>query len=245
MMAKGSLTNWRAARKVREWQKAEQERVAKLIADARAARKQEKLQKQAELEVAEGVFVHLSDAVVEPTPEWLAKGESKQFSISEPGQTARSVKATRRVFTTPVVRLHRSGGMTEDQTRACLWYREMYEISGMGGRYSSGRLGPEMSLGSSSAAKFGGAGGHIPMTEHEAYARQMFRMARSRISPAQLPIFDEFVIDEMPVIKLKTLHKCRASKIRELVCEAAQAVAGLCDEMDFDLRGIGREIERP
>ena len=98
--------NWRRDRKVKDWQKAEDDRVERLIAEARADRSKDRMLKQAEMELAEGVIVNIADLVIEPTKEWLEKGESRMFSASVPGQTTRTLKATRRVFTPPVVRLY-------------------------------------------------------------------------------------------------------------------------------------------
>ena len=70
----------------RSQQEAERQRVSAIIERDRIDRIREQDRAAAEIEVAEGVFVNLSDSVTEPTPEWISKGDVRTFVPKQIGR---------------------------------------------------------------------------------------------------------------------------------------------------------------
>lgn len=220
--------------------KQEAERVAALIERDKADRIRERDRRLAELEVSHGNLINLSDTVIEPTPEWLEKGDVRPYTPKQIDNTVRTTKTVRRVITPIVARMHVAGKLNDDHLRSCLWYRKMHDEACLDGRYSSSRYMAGADFGSSSRSIHGGAGGHIPMTLHEAYARQMFRAARSRLPAKYVRFFDAIVLDDVAIIRASRFARCRNSSAAPLFRDLAERLAKFCDEMDVDLLGIER-----
>lgn len=217
---------------------AETARVAGIIARDKQDRVRELDRKQADMEMAKGVFVNLSDAVIEPTPEWLAMGETKTYFPRQLDETTRVVKTVRRVVTPIVARLYRADKISEDQLRACLWYRQTHEKAGLLGRYSGSRYEDN---GGASCGSIAISGGHIPMTLDEAYAREQFREARNVMDSHFLRMFDAVVIDDIPMIRAARLARCANDRIYKHFRMITNQLVVFCEANDVDLVGIGRD----
>lgn len=219
--------------KIVRMQREERCRVDAIIARDKADAARERMREEAALEVSEGVFVHLDDTVVEPTPEWLEHGETERFTPKAPDGTVRSVSTVRRVKTPIVDRLHRRGLITDDQHLACLWYSEQWEAARLDGRYKSNHLSLTGNTGG------GGAGmSQAPMaaTAHEAEARAMIRAARSAMTAMYLRFFDAVVIDNTPTARLHHLAKCLPRKTNRRFRDVAQQLYEFIDKNGIEVR---------
>lgn len=205
----------------------EEDRVAALIKRDKSDRSRDRDRKIADKEVAEGKFGNLSDTVVEPTPEWLEKGDVATFVPKQPKGTTKVIRTVKRVKAAMVMRLFFQGKITEDQMRACMWYRDQYEIAGLMGRVKSNHLSLTGNTGG------GGGMGQAPMALHarEAEARELFRAARDAITPFYLKFFDSIVIHDIPPSRAARFARCRNdrafARFRDTAQEMANHVEGL------------------
>ena len=219
---------------------AERQRVAAIIARDQRDRAREQDRKLAEIEVRGGVFVNLASTVIEPTPEWLIKGEVRSFTPKQPDDTVRVIKSVRRVLTPIVGRMWKAGKLSDEHLKSCLWYRQMHEKAGMEGRYSGSRYGDACALNVAKLTRFSGASGHIPMTIDEAYARQMSRLARTAINPSVLRFFDAIVLEDVPLRRAARFVRCRAGGAKEKFRKAVMDLTFFCENEKVDLLGIER-----
>lgn len=198
----------------------ERDRVRDLIKRDKADRAREASRQLAEIEVARGLYVNLSESVAEPTPEWLAQGDHRPFTPRQPDDTVRVIKTVRRVITPVVARMHVAGRLGDDHFAACMWYRERHESAGLEGRYKTNHL--------SLAGNVGGSGGmgQAPIAQHawEAQARFEFRGARAAIEPFYLKFFEAVVLHDIPARRAARFARCHHSKVRRRLSDCAEAV---------------------
>lgn len=213
----------------------EEDRVAALIKRDKKYRVRERDRQAAELEVAEGKFVNLGDAVVEPTPEWLEKGDTRTFIPKQPKDTTKIAKSVRRVVTPMVMRMLQDGRLTEDQATACVWYRAQYEAAGLSGRVKTAHI----SLTGNTGA--GGGMGQAPMALHarEAEAREAFRAARAAITPFYLKFFDSVVIHDIPVSRAARFARCRNDRAPKRFKDTAQELLEYCERAKVIVPELG------
>ena len=217
-----------------ERQQDEQTRVDAMIERDKAERVREMERRRAEIEVRDGVFVNLADTVVEPTPEWIRKGDVRSYTPRQPDDTVRVVRTVRRVLTPVVARMWESGRLGDDQYRACLWYRDRFEAAGLEGRWSSSRYDPTSGGGSG-----GSAGAPIARHEYEARARAEYRAARSAITGFYLRFFEAIVLHDIPISRSWTFSRSPKHKAPARFRSAAQELAEFCRGIDVDLAEIG------
>ena len=194
-----------------DWSQAkrsEAERISRLIKDDGNYRSAEQDRKRAEVEVRSGVFVNLADTVIPPTPEWLAKGETRSFTPKQPDDTVRVIKTVRRVINPIVRRMYEAGKLSDDHYAACMIYRDDWEAAGVEGRFKTSNF--------SLAGNVGGGGGMAqhPMAQHEfeVEARRLFREARAAITPFYLRFLDKVVLDDVPLSRAWRFAKCPRDK---------------------------------
>lgn len=203
---------------------AERARVQALIKRDQAYRHREDERKAAELEVAKGLTVNIGEAVDEPTPEWLAKGDYRTFTPRLEDGTVRTVKAYRRISTPVVVRLWKDGRITDDQLKACVFFRDRYEQAGVTGRFKTSYI--------SLTGNVGGSGGmaQSPMALHEreAEARMEYRAACEAITPAMLPFFQAVTLHDMPLSRAVRLARCRNDQALARFRTVAQELVDHC-----------------
>lgn len=219
---------------------AEKRRVKSLIEDHKRSIAMEANRQSAEIEVRDGVFVNLDDTVMGPTPEWLLNVPSQSFIPRQPDGTVRKVSTVRSVQTPIIIRMLRSGKISDEHAYACIWYREVHAKAGLEGRYSTNQFGPQIGFGASSAKRVGGAGGHIPMTEDEAYAREMYRAARNSISSHNIKYFESVVIQDIPLHRASRFARCRYGRFIDTFRKSVIQLAAFCEAQKVDMRGIGR-----
>lgn len=222
-----------ALSKIQRAKRDEERRVTAMIERDRGEAARERMRKDATLEVSEGNFVHLDDTVVEPTPEWLGKGDTERFTPKAPDGTVRSVSTVRRVKTPIADRLHRRGKITDDQHAACAWYRDQWEAARLDGRYKSNHL--------SLSGNTGGGGGGMaqaPMaaTIYEAEARAMIRAARDAITPMYLRFLDAVVIDNIPLGRACRFAKCPERKVDFRFRQVSQELYDFIDKSGIELK---------
>lgn len=184
-----------------ELAKREAKRVADMLASDREYQAREITRAAAELEIREGVFVNVADAVVEPTPEWLGKGEvvGKTVRADGEGYHVRVVRTVRRVVTSQQLRAFRAGKLNELQCKACDWYSSMHERSGLEGQWGSWNVNDRVS---------GGAGSRTAFSQDQVEAQDALRNARLLMPARFRKLFDLFVIDGTPMVRAKKLAPC-------------------------------------
>ena len=213
---------------------AEQERVEIIIQRDRRERKEELDRKVAETEVDAGLFYNLTDTVVPPTPELLAKVDVAPYTPKQQDGTVRTVTTVRVIRTPIIARLWKAGKLSDDLARACLWYRMVHECAGLDGHWASSQWkGPDHV---SSGTTQGIAAGHLPMTMLEAEARQEFRQAVIAIEPMYREFFNHIVIHDLPLRNAARFAKCRNNKVLSRFRDCAE---DLLDHLE------ARKIELP
>lgn len=204
----------------------EQARLSAMIARDREDAEREAARQAAMIEISEGVYVNVGEAVLAPTPEWLSKGDTVSVTVQADGEGhhARSVKTVRRVMTSHAKRAYRAGKITEEQKIACEWYRDQYDAAGLDGRVKTSNLTQRIS---------GGVAGGVMFTEDQIAAQWHFRNARGRIDARMLKFFDLVVIDEIPVARASRVSRTGRNPFVTLR-GCADAVAGYMDEVGFE-----------
>lgn len=213
----------------------EEDRVAGLINRDKSYRMREKEREGALLKVSEGNYVDLAGTVVEPTPEWLEKGETRTFIPKQPKDTTKIAKSVRRVITPMVIRMLHNGRLTDDQAAACIWYRAQYDAAGLSGRVKTAHISLTGNTGG------GGGMGQAPMALHarEAEAREAFRAARDAIAPVLLKMFDSVVIHDIPLRRAKKFIRCRNGQEFQRFMAACQDLVLHLEREGIDLSGQG------
>lgn len=216
---------------VEKFQREEASRVKALIERDRADRIREADRRRAEIELANGSFVNIADSVIEPTPEWMAKGDVATYRPKQPDGTVREVKTVRRKSGSVLVGMHLEGRINEDHFVACMWYRSVYEQAGVDGRYKSSHISLTGNTGG------GGGMGQHPMALHqrEAEAREMYRLAKMEINPRFLPVFEYVVIEGYTLRAASVKAKRDNSRLIANFTLAAQRVFDFCERKGLDL----------
>jgi len=214
--------------------KAERDRVQALLDRDRAYHSAEIIRAAAEIKVAGGKTVSITDAVIEPTPEWLAKGDVSTFTPRLEDGTVKTVRGYRRGGISVPVKLCFDGKITEDQLIACRWYRFIHELAGVSGRYKTAHL--------SLAGNVGGSMGNAqhPMAAHEreAEARALYRQARMHVNPRFLPVFEYVVVSGMSLRAAATAARRDNSRLLPNFRHAAQQIADFCTRLKIDTAKI-------
>lgn len=213
--------------------RAEIDRVEVIIQRDLADRREEIDRQVAQHEVEDGVYFNLTGAVMAPTPEWLAKHVTTRFVPKQPDDTVRVIETVRVVRTPIIARLWRSGKISDELARACLWYRMRHEQAGLEGRWSSSQWrGPDdIPAGGSK-----GGTGPMAMTEIEAEARQEFRLAHDALVPVKLrAFFDKIVLEDMPLRRAARFAKCRDERALKRFRTVAESLLTFCENSKISL----------
>ena len=211
---------------------AEEARVRDLIERDARYEQQERFRKEAEFEVAGGKVSLTPETTIEPTPEWLAKGDVETYIPRQAEGTTVLIKTKRRVSSSTVVKMCFDGKITEDQFLACRWYRSLYEASGLDGRFKSSHI--SMTAGTSG----GGSGwAQHPMAAHEreADSRNLFRIATSYVNKRFLPVFNNVVIFDMSLRAAASSAKRDNSRLLQNFRYSAQQLVKMCEDRKITL----------
>ncbi len=166
----------------------EDRRVADILARDSADAATEAERQAAMIQVAEGLTVNIGNTVIPPTPEWLAKGESRTFAVDGERWTDMPVATVRRVETSHARRAFNAGRITARQDKACEWYEEQHELSGLAGNVPSSSFEPRIA---------GGINGGSVFSPSQIDAQDELRNARLLIPLRLRMFFDLVVIDRM------------------------------------------------
>lgn len=213
---------------------AEEARVAALIKRDQAYRQSEQDREAAELEVRKGLTVNIGEAVVEPTEEWLEKGDFRTFTPRLEDGTVRTVKAYRRVITPTIVRLYEDGKIAERLYHACMVYRRAFDAAGLTGRFKSSYISLVGNVG-------GGSGGmsQHPMARHEseAEAREIYRKAREIIPVRFVDVFEYVVLSDMSLRAASLKARRDNSRLLAGFRDAGEKLADFFESVGVQLVG--------
>jgi hypothetical protein len=221
-----------ALAKAKRAQTDERRRVSAIIERDRGDAAREAMRKEAMMEVGRGSFVNLGDTVVEPTPEWLGRHETRPYTPKAPDGTVREISTVRRVTSPVVRRLWSKGRLRDEQLAACERYRDSHEQAGLEGRWKTSHLSLVGNTGG------GGGSGQAPMALHayEAVAREEFRAARGWMRPFYLHFFDAVVLDDTPISRAWRFARCPKHKAEALFRDAAQELADFYEKCGVELK---------
>lgn len=222
----------------REARALEAHRVDQILARDRADYSAEIARAAANVEVSENIFVNIGDTAVPPTPEWQARFDHRHFSVGSDEQTARSVRATRRVLTPIVVRLFRSGRLDENEAKACLWYRQTWDLAMLNGRYSSSQYSDQ----SGGSHLQNVAAGHMAMTESEAEARLAFRLAAHSLPDEYRKFFDAVVLYDNTITECSALARCHRKRAPKRFTWLARILDQHCVKHKVELKTAGKDL---
>jgi len=213
---------------------AEQGRVDAIIERDRADRQREIDRRVARSLVESGNYERITETVMEPTPEWLKKGDTMPFTPRQHDRTTRVFKTVRRVSTPIVLRMWKAGKLSDDHARACLWYRDRWESAGLDGRVKSSHL----SLSGNTGGGSGGMG-QAPMAIHEreAIARREYRDARDAIAPVLLRMFEAVVLGNVPLRRTERFVRCRNGQIKQRFIAACGDLMAHCERLGLEISG--------
>lgn len=177
-------------------------RTTKILRADRINAKEEEARALAELEIRSGVYVSVSDAVIPPTPEWLAMHEHRQVTVQADGEGhhARSVKTVRRIVTSHPARAHLAGKINDRQLKACTWYADRYEECGLDGRVAMSSFEPRIAS---------GLMGGVAFTDRQVEAMDDMRQARAAITAKYRRFFDMVVLNGTAVNRASRIASCR------------------------------------
>lgn len=191
----------------------EANRVAAILARDAADAEAERARQAASIELDNGLTVNLVDTVVPPTPEWLAKTPSRAVYVGADNWTDRSahepVRTVRRIPASMAYKIHMSGRITERQMKACVWYRDRYEVAGMEGNIKGASFEPRIAGGTTSG---------IPFSDYQIAAQDDYRNARLLV-PMQLRTFFELVVlQDRSLTQARKLSKAGKEPLDSFKC---------------------------
>lgn len=170
----------------------EANRVAALLERDRADAARETERQAAIIQVADGLTVNIGNTVVEPTPEWLTKGETRKVAVAGERWTDMPMTTVRRVSTSQIFKIHLDGRINERQLKACAWYRDRHEMSGLEGNVRSGSMEPRVACGLASS---------LPFSTSQIEAQDELRNARLIFPRALHRFFEKVVVDDLSLTR--------------------------------------------
>ena len=219
--------------------KQEAERVAALIERDKADRIRDRERFNARAELENGSFASIEKTVMEPTPEWLAKGDTVPFTPKQLDGTARTVRSVRRVTLSWVLKMHRAGNLSDDHLAACVWYRRQFEEAGLQGRVKSSHI----SLTGNTGGGSGGMGqAPMPLHAREVEARRNYRAARAAIEPFYIRFFEAVVLDDMPIKRSAAYAKCRTGRTPQRFRVCCEQLIVFIDKNGFDTTLVKKNV---
>lgn len=165
-------------------------RVAGVIERDQNDARKEAERKAAIIQVSEGLTVNIGNTVIEPTPEWLTKGEVRAVAVGGDRWTDMPMSTVRRVVTSHADRAFAAGRITSRQAKACGWYREQHEMSGLAGNVPSSSFEPRIASSAHSGAAF---------SPRQVDAQDELRNARLLIPMRLRTFFDRVVIGDIAI----------------------------------------------
>ena len=187
---------------IRDCSREERARVEALIARDRSDRLTDAMRDMAEIEIGEGRFLNIADAVVGPTPEWLTKGDTVPFPPPLPenarNEVAKPPRTSRRVQCPQAYRQLRGAVIDYEGYRACCWLDDLNEASGMTGACATTDYQKEV---------FASPQARAPFTDAQCEAQDMMRLVREMIVAARASDGRYLTFLELGVIRDVPLHR--------------------------------------
>lgn len=191
----------------------EANRVADILARDAEYAEAERARAAATIELADGLTVNVVDTVVPPTPEWLAKTQTRTVYVGGEKWTDRAshepVKTVRRIAASMAFRIHSDGRINERQFKACVWYRDRYELAGLEGTIKTASFEPRIS---------GGIGSGLPFSDVQIEAQDEYRNARLMVPMLLRPFFELVVINDLSLTGAKRKAPAGKSALDSLKC---------------------------
>lgn len=208
-------------KRFRELARREDERVKAILERDRENHKREITRAAAEIEFENGKSIAIVDTVLEPTPEWMEKGDVATFTPRLEDGTVKTVRGYRRNGSRVIGKLWADDAITEEQFFACKWYREQNDLAGLEGRFKTNYLSLTGNVGGGT-----GGGGQAPMAlnEREAHARIAFRAARAALPEFYLLFFDKVVLENIPFSRSWRFSKSPKHKVKHRFRMVAQVL---------------------
>jgi hypothetical protein len=208
----------RAIERGRKHKEAEQSRVADLVRRMGEYEKAEIALFDAQDAFKNGNTACLDETVIPPTPELLASGRFEPFVADTIKGTVRSVATVRRKLMSHVDDFFLSGVIEMNGLTACRWYRDVYEATGLTGNIPSTDYTKEIFSAPQSRSMF---------SDWQIDMQDMWRMARSQMTPRYLPFFDAVVLhDASPRQAIRLAKKRNGTEkavFRDIVAELVAA----------------------
>lgn len=187
----------------------EANRVAALLERDRVDAERETERQAAIIQVADGLTVNIGNTVVEPTPEWLTKGESRAVAVGGERWTDQPLSTVRRVVTSHAQRAFNAGRISSRQAKACEWYREQHEMSGLAGNVPSTSFEPRIAGSAHSGAAF---------SPRQVDAQDELRNARLLVPMRLRTFFDKVVIQDIAITRAAQIVHAGRDAMDSLRC---------------------------
>lgn len=175
------------------------ERVDAIIRRDQRDRAQDLRRVTARVEFDQGRFVNLADTRDTLPDEQLAAGEFEPVTVFLPAETIRKNETIRRV--SRAYSLYQRGVLDNDTYPVCVWYRDIFDMSGLDPLISS-TFEPKYGTGEIEY-------GHLARTEWQAEARNSFRYAREFVPGDVRPLFDLVILSDVAIAEAAKLTRCR------------------------------------
>lgn len=183
---------------------AEQRRVEALLAQDRADAAAEQFRQEARTRFECGDSASSADAVIPPTREWAGKGNVESYLPRQDPNSTKIVRTVRRMQVPEARKMMLAGKIDFEGLRACIWYAELFENTGLSGSIPSVDYGREV---------FSAPNGRLVFTEFQIIAQENFRLVRSAIKPRWLVLLDAMVLDGLPYSKAAKVARMRVGTV--------------------------------
>lgn len=167
--------------------------------------------KVAERDVADG-----------PTREQLAQGDFRMVSEVGTGDAREAAKVFRRMSVPTVQRMWAKGEISDDGLRACKWYSDTYDRSGLHGSMSSTDLQREVFAQPTARGLF---------TDNQIEAQDELRRVKEYMPTRFIKFFEAVVVKDVPIARCAHLAQRRYGAAKVKFCEIAEAVFSAAQEI--------------
>jgi hypothetical protein len=202
---------------IRRRERQQRSREAALIAADRADERVEQLRIEAEQAALNGHVTKLQDTVVQPTPEWLAKGAVTTFTPRGRDGTVKSVVTVRRRIYNAVTHLEGRGVLDEQQALSCRWYQALYEEADTDRSAGIASYGENIH-----GFKLYG---HLPLSERIARARTDLRGLHAVLPVGCEVVLKSVVINNLPLERAARVVGVHRRKVQQRLKTAADVIA--------------------
>lgn len=196
----------------------ERKRVEALIRGDAEYRRQEQVRTQALKEIEGGGVADASLINLGPTPEWMKHYDTQAFSARRDGHWSAGNEGStvRRVETPVAMRMHRAGNLSDEHLAACIWFRNIYEQTGLEGSVASVDYSREVFVMPDNKG--------MRITERQADARNAFRAAIINVQVKDRILFTQVVLSDKALYSLEREYGLGRMRIKARFLAACDAV---------------------